>query len=1471
MEMMWVFLVALVGTKVLGFPVEYVYEYNSQILTGLPVHSSIYSGYRMYAQAHVQVFTKSKVKAQLQNIRLYNIQQPITQMEAHENLLPGEFLKEIISSESKNITDSLMIPFGFEYKDGQVLRFLIDAKETELSVNAKRGFVSMFEINLNKRMLLDDSFPQPVSQFKPVTSSYKVLETSAAGMCATMYTTRPSPDSGSLLFVTKVRDYTQCLERPVYFQTKYDGFFPIGHTKDNPLTTGAVIKYTVKIDTDKLTILSAVAENKIAFSPFVKKGAVTTSVNQTLSLIEVKKISSEIPFTSNVKSSLIMSLPSKLSDPQDPFKEPSDESKKTPNPDVYHINTILTHLNHAADNTLNITSKESLVYLGVVVEMLSTSSKAVIKKLWNKLTHDYNEVDLKVELARQILFNVLPYVGTEAAANHVLDVCSGDKPMKFCDAAFNILALKATPTESLINKFINFIEQNKEQTSSKVRQTAYLTLGSLGYRLSRAKNIQLKELLKMEQMLQILQKDSNENTKDIIYEKKKNFDKKRATINSEFYKRGQAIVDKINELINKDTNADKVLGLKSLGNSGLPHAVPILRKILSDPNQPQYLRILAVQGHRRLYFERAIRIEALNTVLSVYSNTRETHEVRNWAFITLMQLHPELSTIETIAQGLHYEKDAHVSSLVLSYLESHANTTFYPFTTFVKNCSDALKFAPRSKNNYQHSFTNLITKMYDGTKIGKVLSLTSIGSMNSFQSWTISLDTYIFGLYSNLLELGINSMEISQLVNWLFGTNGLLTTNKSLFDILKQHKRATNPQEMIQEIFRLLKITPRNSGSPAAHIYLKLMGHELRYYDVTEYIRSIISQGKMDVLTEKSRVFTRLPIELSSMLYLMNTKLTLPTEAGFPVSLKLKVSKTLNLNGTFSAKIEQNLFEEDRIYWQPRSISASLDVKPKGVMECHGSMGLDGYFFKRVTSFQALLEFSMPIKKDFSFDFTSKKFKLVGHVPELDKPLVKFMMQPYAESVTLTNSGDLSSVQVDTLPLCSHNVVPINTFYDLQSFGYKVGLVGQLPYPFTWHHPLHIMGGKTQISMWKKPMQDSPRLVTLTGQLVYPKVTNSSFSINASNENINKRNNSAKQGQSLPSSDISYIDPLDLDSTTITMHQLINKFEEVTGRSIPLHHEPEARGFILSLDASTENTQRKMQMEALWSKFVNGLLSTSLLRVWKSPMPDYSSREWQMVADFGLTYPVKIHEPKDIFSKIWQQEVLTELQYLVSKNSHQASNYLLHSMLKSEINMLNYPAMFRTPTYRILDNLVPEQMHKYMNNDGVSKNEWQMYWVKLSFVQDRVTEEKKRVVDPYNEKRDANIMCFLESIQKIQILLVSDLDEIIGGRSILHSELPIVQWIIFNHVTVLNNLNKIIQGHIAKDSFTPVQNITNLMKLAKQHQDNITKKFKQVLVNVLSNIARNVFPSSLQQSNSDADLMDQSLLHLSILQMEVLS
>ncbi|CAL1540777.1 unnamed protein product [Lymnaea stagnalis] len=1442
---------------------EYVYSYESQILTGIPKHGSIHSGYRMSAQVRVQFSSTIDVRVQFDHINLYNVRQPITQMEAHENLIPEEFLKEIVGPESKTIIKNLMIPFGFCYKAGQVYKIALSTNETEWSANAKRGFMSLFEMNLNKRMLLAETVQESSSESQLPINSYKVLEHSAAGSCATWYTTEKVRGKEPRLYTTKVRDYTQCLDRTEYFKTMYEGFFPIGHTKDNPLTTGAILKHSIKGSAAKFMILSAVAESKIAFSPYWNKGAITTTVNQTLDLKEAKFInkSTEIPEVKPGKGgSLYMTIASKAVDSQDPFKPSTGQSKQESNPEnVYSVDRILSHLRQGAENTIEVTSRESLVYLGVVTEMLSTSPKSVIKNLWEQLTisevKPLSEVD---KLARKILFDVLPHVGTEVAANHVLEVCTENFITNDCATAFNILTLKATPTQALIKKLITFIANGKQQMPAMVRQAAYLTLGSFGYKLSSAKSSQLKEIAKINQILQILQRDSSESAQKLVKDTKQQLENRRKSIIDSHVKLGQMIVETIEELIEKGTTPEKVLGLKALGNSGLPQAMPALKKIIANSDAPLFLRILGVLGHRRMYFDSNVRKNALKTMLNIYHDTTETNELRNFAFIVLMQLHPELPVIENIAKSLHNEKDAHVSSLVLSYLGSHANTTFYPFTSFVKNCSDALKFAPTSHFQNGHSFTKMVTKIYDGYKIGKVLSLTSIGSMSRFVGKAVTFDTYTFGMYSNFMEVGINSMNINQFFNKLFGPTGLFTLNKSFFDVLKRSARDTNPQEMIQEIFRKLQIKPRSTGVPASHVYIKVMGHELRYYDVTEYIRAITDEGKTPLIFDPTELSAGLPLDIEAMMYLMNTKLTLPTEAGFPVSLKFKVSKVLNVKGSLTFKVSPHMLEVDRMGSPPVKIQVQLDVKPKAVMEMYGSMGLDAHFIKRTISVRGLLEYDMPIQKEFSYDLIKNKFKLVGHLPEFDKPLMKMMFQPYAESVTLSSSNKSPMLQVDLLPLSSHSVIPVNQFYELKCLGYKIGFRGQIPAHFSWQHPLHLMGGKTHISFLKLRSRDTPQVVTFHGQIVYPmeKSILSSSELHMDGSEMKFETPISSLQDILP-----YNDPVDLANTTINMDQLVGKFEQLTGRDLPYHNKSEARGLILTLDASTEKTTRKSQIEILWGNFNGGQISSAFFRLWKSPVEVDSTDEWQAVAEMGVTYPFKLHKPEDILSKTWQQQVMKELEYHVSTSTHKASNYILESKLRSELKQLKYPAMIRTPTFRVLNNLIPEQLFKVLNLPGssTSTQNWKKYWSKILPLQEKVLNEKHHIVNPSFINRDANILCYLEEITKVQKMLISDLDVILKMAVVPHGELPVAQWIVFNHATVVNFLDEIIRRYTATGTITKVKVIQDNLKIIRQNMDKIVKKMKQVIVSVTTvteELDGHGTPITDTQPTSQGDLTD---------------
>merc|ERR1719402_1841489 len=72
-------------------------------------------------------------------------------------------------------------------------------------------------------------------------------------------------------------------------------------------------------------------------------------------------------------------------------------------------------------NTEKMATKESLIYLRLITEMLRITPEPTLKTLITQLSQG-ETIDQSVEGA--ILLDLLPHIGTEAAANVVLDVCT---------------------------------------------------------------------------------------------------------------------------------------------------------------------------------------------------------------------------------------------------------------------------------------------------------------------------------------------------------------------------------------------------------------------------------------------------------------------------------------------------------------------------------------------------------------------------------------------------------------------------------------------------------------------------------------------------------------------------------------------------------------------------------------------------------------------------------------------------------------------------------------------------------------------------------------------------------------------------------------------------------------------------------------------------------------------------------------
>ncbi|KAK3767229.1 hypothetical protein RRG08_018098 [Elysia crispata] len=1423
---------------------EYVYRYEAQLVTGLEPFASIHSGFRLSATARVQFVTASEVRVLLDKLFIYRINKPVKQYQADSNILPGQFISELTTEDLPKIIAILKMPFGFQYTKGHVVRVVLSDMETEWSANTKRGFVSLFEVNLEKRMLLQQLSQATDSIQDPRVDNYKVIEKAVTGVCATSYTVK-FRHMANHLFVSKVRDFEDCIERPVYFKTMMDGYVTPTHQKDNPLSIGATVEYSLSGTTTRFLILSAIAQTKTLFSPVKQRGEIKTTVNQTLYLkdsgpIQANNTIVEIHQGQRKNEELQMTLPSKPVDPQDPFQSSTEEARDTSNPsDVYPVDAIYMQLVHAAENTKYLTSHEALVRLRVVVSMLKTSPGVIIRELWQKV---YSGESLpQGQLPAKALWNVLPHVGTEDAAIHILNVCTNDMTMRSnCTTALNTLILKVTPTTTIIQKLITLIETHAtKDRPDKLTQVSYLSLGSLAYKLSLAKYWKMEDIKKVNHFLDNLRRrDNNKFVRKYLASKRRDVKKTENTILNVHARTNHMIVETIKKLIDNGTQAERILGLKSLANAGETESLPILKMIITDRDEPLFIRIFAITAHRRMYLEEAARLEAIGMLLGVYQDSKEMNEIRTVAFSTMMGLWPEEAVITGIAQSLHFEKDIQVSQYVTSYLDRVANSSYTAIWELNKRCKDAMKFSPPNyKADLYHPFEKSFGKMFPDYKAGIDFRVASIGHTYKYESLSFGVDTYIYGLHSTFLEMGINSEGLSHVLTSLFGPKGLLTTNKSVLDLIKRAPRSVKPQAIIDEIFRSLKIKPRTESLPTAHIYYMLMGHELGYVDFTDILNGIVTQGQAAVNFDPEQLQAGLSVHYEDMFYLHDTQLTLPSEAGLPVSLKLQLSTTMKVDGLITADVLPFLFKSDRKDQPPSTITASVDLKPKIVTALYGSMGLDWHHIKPALAFRGLFKNAMPIKNDMIYDIAGQNFKIINFVPKLSKPNMEVLIEPFGEFQAVDVDSRLPMVRIDRTPMVATTgtkIMPLNLFHDIDVLGLKVGVQGQIPDNWGLKTPLRPLSGRTILNFYLSSMDQAANAIIIQSQIVShkPDIPKSA----KANSTSTRADKLGPKKQPIPQA---ASEPVDLDKETVSLRQLVAKMEQVTSRDLAslVSAKNNLGGLVISTDASTDQVTRKAQLDILWGKVNDGLSNVGMFHLWRSAIRGYDDKEWEMTSFMESSYPYKQYESKDIFSVEWQRQIIKDIQYFVSMKTHKVANELINRTLLSGLEQMNFPAMTRVPAYRVVNSLVPQVLNKLVNDTGLKtiQRNWKKYWETLGPLSFKVEEEKKLLLDPTFINRDAILISYFVQLMDIQKTLITDLDFISSRMTMVyHSELPVMQWVIFTQERVIYMLQEIVTRNAAKKSITKIRYFKKKLEQSKKSLTDILEKSHMIIAEVVS-------------------------------------
>ncbi|XP_060608019.1 vitellogenin-1-like [Ruditapes philippinarum] len=203
---------------------EYIYEYDSQVLSGLPEGAKTYSGLKLKTQVLIQVVSLWKVKLQVS-----------------------------------------YISFLILYVRGHVEDLTTEDEDPEWSVNIKRGVLSLLEMNFNERQSLTKGVPVLLSDSSPKV--YKVIEvTKVVGECEQdRNSLREVPEDVPSMRVQKLRDYRRCLEKVVFSQD---------------ILNSQPCDRNVEVLIPFFLILTAVSESQYSFTPYSPEAGSLSTISK---------------------------------------------------------------------------------------------------------------------------------------------------------------------------------------------------------------------------------------------------------------------------------------------------------------------------------------------------------------------------------------------------------------------------------------------------------------------------------------------------------------------------------------------------------------------------------------------------------------------------------------------------------------------------------------------------------------------------------------------------------------------------------------------------------------------------------------------------------------------------------------------------------------------------------------------------------------------------------------------------------------------------------------------------------------------------------------------------------------------------------------------------------------------------------------------------------------------------------------
>ncbi|XP_033737207.1 vitellogenin-6-like isoform X2 [Pecten maximus] len=1455
---------------------EYWYDYETQVVTGIPKGSKIYSGLKFKATAKLQFETAAKVLVKFDDVEMYKINDMIDGLDPTRQQIPEDLFQQLSGPETADMVEKLAMPLKFSYIRGHISDLQSNQNDPYWSMDIKRGFLSLLEVNLEERQTLNPPSPISYDNDNPMTPGlsefYTVLEPSVAGECETFYRRMPlvTSNGGPYIRLNKIRNYNKCVNRPAFTNTMFNEYMCAECEKDRtePLRSTSEVYYYLRGMDRNFIIESAIAESQHIYTQYSEEGgSVATFINQTLMLTKTNEISEHITPPQNPRSHPY-SLRSQMVDMEDPREQklPLPEEDSHTQDDTHRcmptacapgdngcrlsvnqqrtemkIQKMLTSL--SAFTEFEVKEEATSLLADMLVEF-RRADYSILMKFWTRYGNP-STTDPAMLRIRKILIDMLPTAGTPAAT-YVMTSAIEATQMTQDEAAMalNYLAVYAMPDICVAKWIQKIVELPWIEQHTPTKISAWLCMGAVVNKINTDHG---KMIVKIQKEKELLQKVAQSEKARPI---KRELEQKLAKQESKLGKKANIIsrlkeefLQMLQTLLRSNMEEDNIIALKTIGNAGFSEFFPDLKTVINDKSKPYILRSQAMFALRRMI---QLEPEAVrNMLLPRFFDKTEPEPIRIVAFYMFFSAQPPKPMLEMAVQYLDRETNPNIGTFVYSLLEQYSNSSDPCLMSMVKNSTWAMRFAKKYDPKYHYSRYMHSSLYDDNMKIGIMMDLGFLSSSKEFipASMAANFRINVLGRQVDIMEVGYNSEGLQKVLSKMMGPYSLLKKGRSPLDILEPRSQSRSSDDSsdsaddeqpnpIRDIHEKLNVSPRQSPETEGHIYFKLFGNEISYtpFDY-KFIERLLRQGKIHLPVNEEDLRLGTNLKLYKSIVWSDVTHMFASEAGFPIRMNMHGSSFVKVEGTFSVTASPALFKKNRHDNKLRKFDASFNLHPSAVMDMEGTMMVDAFYFKSGASVRGVIQAESPLHFNYGYDAMKNKFYTNFDVSNLKEKFMKLEMKPY----TFVRKEPFDIHQWPTLPDTKDIDVAENAIletvseeYGSHEFGLKFATNGQkVKRNFLPTIPYCPFSGKQMLYFTVQPGLSPPTKYQLEFMVLKNQVTDRSSS-----------DQSREQDQQ-SNGYLSYLNVFNVfgsndrpeyprEESTPNIH-LQHVIEKLRGK-VPILQDGEKYAYSVRLTGIGSSPMRYYNLETLFQKSLDGYERRVGFLFKRAPFPQWETEPFQWDMDIKMTLP-RVHiEPSKLTDPSYLEELHKQIQLYVKQDGKPQMAYRIEDMLPAYQDRIATKMQSWAQSKTLIDDLIQDIVKKTEDSaDPVLKKLIELVEEQTQ-LQHVINKLKNEMYDKkYRKKNEEKYMSLIHRSKTVADLLNEELDQVQGDNDDLRKPV-LVKYSVYKQQHILRNMLKMYT--VLKDMLpVPIQADTkDKLKVAEIQLHQMIQKENRVLL-----------------------------------------